>query len=96
MTSAMDHLLEWDFLEAVVTYFGNGMGIDAFFFVFLGATFFALYQSTGSVMLPVVVVIVLAPMIAALLPAVGIQFLTITLLSMTAIGGYWLFLSLDI
>lgn len=94
--SAIEPWLEWEFLDGVVNYFAGGMGVEAFFFVFLGATFLALYQSSGSVMLPVVVLIVLAPMLAALIPAVGVQFVTVVLVSMLSVGGFWLYQSMDI
>ena len=93
--SAIDPFLDWQFLEGVVNFYSIGMAEAAFFLVFVGATFMALYQSTGSVMLPVVVLIVLAPMLAAVVPAVGIQFVTIVLLVMSSIGGYWLLQSLN-
>lgn len=94
--SAIDPWTEFEFLDGVVGYFAGATGVDAFFFVFLGATFLALYQASGSVMLPVVVLIILAPMIAALIPAVGIQFVTVVLLAMLTVGGYWLFRAVDI
>lgn len=94
--SAIDPWTEWEFLDGVVSYFAGGMGVEAFFFVFFGATFLALYQSSGSVMLPVVVLIVLAPMLAALIPAVGVQFVTVVLVSMLSVGGFWLYQSLNI
>lgn len=88
--SAIDPFTEYEFLEGVVGFYAQNMGEAAFFLVFLGATFMALYQSTGSVMLPVVVLIVLGPMIALLMPAVGVQFVALVMLLMLAIGGYWL------
>ncbi len=93
--SAIDPFLDWNFLEGIVGFYTLSMAETAFFLVFIGGTFMALYQSTGSVMLPVVVLIVLAPMLAALVPAVGIQFVTIVLLVMSSIGGYWLLQSLN-
>lgn len=93
--SAFESFTEWQFLEGVVQFYAGSVGEAAFFLIFLGATFIALYQSTGSVMLPVVVLIVLGPMIAVLLPAVGIQFVTIVLLVMLAVGGYWLMTALE-
>ncbi len=89
--SAIDPFLEWEFLKGTVDFYASATGEAAFFLIFLGATFMALYQSTGSVMLPVVVLVVLGPMIAMLLPAVGVQFVAVILLTMTAIGGFWLY-----
>lgn len=94
--SAIDPFLQGDFLEGVVGYYANVTGTEAFFFVFFGVTFLGLYQATDSVMLPVVVLIVLAPLVAGLLPAVGIQFVTVVMLTMLSIGGYWLFRALDV
>jgi len=90
--SAFDSLLDWEFVDAVTEYFGSAMGgVEVFMFVFFGATFMGLYGATDSVMLSVVVLILLAPLVAGLLPAVGIQFVAVILLSMMAIGGFWLY-----
>lgn len=94
--SKVDPFLQGDYMDGVVGYFGSVTGTEAFFFVFFGVTFLGLYNATDSVMLPVVVLIVLAPLVAGLLPAIGIQFVTVVLLTMLSIGGYWLFRALDV
>lgn len=87
-----EKLLDWKFLDAIVSYYADtGMGELGFFLVFLGGTFMGIYQATGSVMLSVVAIILLAPLIAGLLPALGIQFIAIVLLIMMAVGGYMLY-----
>lgn len=94
--SAIDPWTNWEFIEGVVGFYADATGVAAFFLIFFGATFIAMYQSSGSVMLPVVVLIVLAPMTMALVPAVGVQFVAVIMLTMMAVGGFWLYRSLDI
>jgi len=95
-SSPIEYLLEWQFVDASVCYFGDQIGVAAFMLVVFGATFLALYQSSGSVMLPIVTLIVLAPMVMVIIPAVGTQFVGIILAIMIMVGGFWLFRSLDI
>lgn len=89
----IEYWADFRFIDGVVCYYGDQVGVSVFMLVFFSMTFLALYQSTGSIMLPVVVLIVLAPIIALLLPAVGLQFIVVVLVMMLAISGYWLFQS---
>jgi hypothetical protein len=88
----INYFLEWRFVDGAVCYYGDQIGVTVFMFIFFGVTFAALYQASGSVMLPVVVLIALAPIVIFLLPAVGIQFVTVILVLMTAIGGFWIYM----
>lgn len=90
--SPINYFLDWRFIDGAVCYFGDQIGVTVFMFIFFGVTFASLYEASGSVMLPVVVLIVLAPLVAVLLPAIGIQFIAVVLLVIGAIGGFWLYL----
>lgn len=89
--SAIDPWLEWEFVDGVVGYYSNAMGEVGFMFVFFGATFVGLWQASGSVMLSVVALILLAPLVMALMPAIGVQFVAVVVLLMMAAGGFWLY-----
>lgn len=90
--SAIDPWLEWEFVDGVVNYYASGaIGEVGFMFVFFGATFVGLWQASGSVMLSVVALILLAPLVMALVPAVGVQFVGVILVLMMAAGGFWLY-----
>jgi len=90
------YFLEWQFVDGAVCYFGEQIGVAAFMLMVFGATFLGLYQSTGSVMLPLVALVVLAPMVMFIIPAVGVQFVGIILAIMIMGGGLWVIISLDI
>lgn len=87
----LDYFLEFRFIDGVVCYYGDQIGVSVFMLVFFTMTFLGLYQASGSVMLPVVVLIVLAPIMAVLLPALGVQFIVVVLVLMIAIAGFWLY-----
>jgi hypothetical protein len=89
----LQYWTEFRFVDGVVCYFGDQIGVAVFMLMFFMATFVGLYQATGSIMLPVVVLIVLAPIVAVLLPALGIQFIVVTVLLMLATAGFWLYVS---
>lgn len=86
------YFLEWRFVDGAVCYYGDQIGVTVFMLIFFGATFIGLYQTSGSVMLPVTVLIVLAPIMMLLLPAIGVQFVAVVLVLMMGIGGFWLYL----
>lgn len=85
------YFLEWRFIDGAVCYYGDQIGVTVFMFIFFGVTFLSLYQSSGSIMLPIVVLIVLAPLVFVLLPAVGVQFVAVVMVIMLSIGGFWLY-----
>ena len=87
------YFTDWRFLDGIVCYYGDQLGVSVFMLVFFTTTFLGLYQASGSVMLPVVVLIVLAPLVAVLLPAIGVQFIVVVLVLMLAIAGFWLYTS---
>lgn len=87
----LQYFLEFRFLDGAVCYYGDEIGVTVFMLIFFGATFVSLYQASGSVMLPVVVLIVLAPLVMVLLPAIGTQFVAVIMLLIMAIGGFWLY-----
>jgi len=86
--AAFDDFLNWEFLDGVIAYYATSIDELGFMLVFFGATFMALYETTGSVMLSVVVLVLLAPLVAGLLPAVGVQFAVVIMLLMAAAGGF--------
>lgn len=86
------YFLEWRFVDGAVCYYGDEFGVTVFMFIFFGATFMSLYQASGSVMLPLVVLIALAPLVMVLIPAVGVQFVAVLMVLMLAVGGFWLYL----
>lgn len=88
----IQYFLEWRFLDGAVCYYGDQIGVTVFMFIFFGATFIGLYQSSGSIMLPMVVLIALAPLMMVLMPAIGLQFVAVFSLVVMAVGGFWLWL----
>jgi len=89
----IDYWTDFEFIDGVVCFYGDQVGVAVFMLVFFSMTFLALYQSTGSIMLPVVVLVVLAPIMAVLLPALGLQFVVVVLVLMIATAGFWLYSS---
>lgn len=89
----IEYFNEFRFIDGITCYYGDQLGVSVFMLFFFTTTFLGLYQASGSVMLPVVVLIVLAPLIAVLLPALGIQFIVVVLVLMLAIAGFWLYQS---
>lgn len=85
------YFLEWRFVDGAVCYYGDEFGVTVFMLIFFGATFLGLYQASGSVMLPIVVLIALAPLVMFLIPAIGVQFVAVILVLMMAVGGYWIY-----
>jgi len=89
----IEYWMQMRFVDGAVCYYGDQIGVLAFMFLFFGATFISLYQASGSVMLPVAVLVVLAPLVVVLIPALGIQFIAVVMLVMSAIGGYMIYRS---
>lgn len=87
----LQYLLEFRFMDSIVCYYGDQLGVTVFMLLFFSATFLGLYQASDSVMLPVVVLIVLAPLVGVLLPAIGIQFIVAVLILMLSIAGFILY-----
>lgn len=87
----LEYWMQYRFMDGAVCYYGDQIGVLAVMLIFFGITFTALWQSSGSIMLPVVVLIVLGPLVVLLLPAVGVQFVAIILVFMLGIGGFWLY-----
>jgi len=93
--SAFDSFTNFEFLEGVIGYYATAIDELGFMLVFFGATFMALYETTGSVQLSVVVLVLLAPVVIGLLPAVGVNFGYLLLVLMIVIGGYLLIKALS-
>jgi len=85
--------LEWRFVDGAVCPFGDQIGVSVTMLLFFGVTFLTLYQSTDSVLVPVAVLIVLAPLVMTLLPAVGFQFGVIILVLGLAVVGFYAYLA---
>lgn len=80
---------DFRFVDGAVCTFGDAIGVGLTMLVFFGVTFLVLYHASGSVMVPTAVVIVLAPVLMTLLPALGVQFLVVVIvLSIAAAGMY--------
>jgi len=88
-----EYFANWRFVDGIVCYYGDQLGVTVFMLMFFAATFLGLYGATDSIMLPVVVLIVLAPLVSVLLPAIGIQFVVVILILMLGIAGFMLYAS---
>lgn len=84
------YFLEWRFVDGAVCYYGDEFGVTVFMLIFFGATFMSLYQASGSVMLPIVVLVALSPLVMFVIPAIGVNFVGVLVVLMFAIGGYWM------
>jgi len=93
--SAFESFLEWEFIDGVIGYYATSIDQLGFMLVFFGATFMALYETTGSVQLSVVVLVLLAPLVIGLIPAVGVNFAYLLLVLMVVAGGWLLIKSLS-
>ena len=93
--SPIEYWLNWQWVDGVVCFYGDSIGVLAFMLIFFGITFMGLYNSTGSMMLPIVVLIALGPMVLFLVPAVGVQAIIVTTMFGFGIGGLWLWLRLS-
>lgn len=89
----INYWLEFDFMDGVVCTYGDQIGVSVTMLIFFGVSFLALYQATDSVMVPVAVLIVLAPLVMGLLPAVGFQFAVIVVALGLAIIGFYAYLA---
>lgn len=90
----IEYWADFRFIDGIVCYYGDPpIGVTVFMMVFFTGTFLGLYQASGSIMLPVVVLIVLAPLVAVLLPALGLQFIVVVLVLMLGAAGFWLYQS---
>jgi hypothetical protein len=87
----IEYFLDFKWIEGTTCYYGDQLGVQVFFLIFFGVTFLALYNTSDSVLLPMVVVIVLAPILATLLPGIGLQFVLTILLLTLAIAGFSLY-----
>ena len=88
--SPIDYWTSWQFVDGVVCYYGDAIGVTAFMLIFFGITMMGLYNATGSMMLPIVVLIAVGPMVLFLLPAVGVQTVVVVTFFGLSIGGLWL------
>jgi len=89
----IEYWLDFRFVDGTVCAFGDQIGVSVTMLMFFGVTFLALYQSTNSVLVPVAVLIVLAPLVVALLPAIGFQFATVVMVLGLAVVGYFAYLA---
>jgi hypothetical protein len=89
----INYWLDWNFVDGAVCVYGDQIGVSVTMLLFFGVTFLTLYQSSDSILVPVAVLIVLAPMVIVLLPAVGVQFGVIILVLGLAIVGYYAYLA---
>jgi len=85
----LQYWLEWRFMDGVVCAFGDQIGVMVTMLLFFGVTFLVLYAASRSVMVPVGVLIVLAPAVSGLLPAIGVQFTMVVMVIMIAVGGMY-------
>jgi len=87
--SPIKYFLDWRFMDGVVCTFGDQIGVAVTMLLFFGVTFLVLYQASRSVMVPVGVLIILAPAVMGLLPAIGVQFVVAVTVIMIAIAGMY-------
>lgn len=90
--SPIQYFLEWRVLDGVVCTFGDQIGVGVTMLIFFGVTFLVLYQASGSIMVPVGAIIVLAPVVMTLLPAVGVQFVAVITIVMLAVAGMYAYM----
>jgi len=90
-TSPLEYWLDWAFVDGTVCTFGDKIGVGVTMLLFFGITFFALYGATDSVMVPLGVLIVLAPITVAVIPVIGAQFALVIILLALAAAGMMLF-----
>lgn len=86
------YFLEFRFMDGVVCTFGDQIGVTVTMLLFFGVTFLVLYQASRSVMVPVGVLIILAPAVMGLMPAIGVQFTVLVMVIMLAVAGVYAYL----
>jgi len=87
----IDYILNGRFIDFMVCTFGDQIGVGVTMLLFFGITFLVMREATNSTIVPVAVLIVIAPLVVAQLPAVGLQWLFIVVFVMLAIAGMILF-----
>ena len=87
----LDYFLEWRFVDGAVCTFGDQIGVSVTMLMFFGITFLALYQASGSVVVPLAALIVIAPATMVLLPAIGVQFVVVVMVLAIASAGTYLY-----
>lgn len=87
----LDYWLEWRFVDGTVCTFGDQIGVSVTMLMFFGITFLALYQASGSVVVPLAALIVIAPATMVLLPAIGVQFAVVVMILAIAGAGTYLY-----
>jgi len=92
-TSPLEYWLDWAFVDGTVCTFGDKIGVSVTMLLFFGITFFALYGATDSIMVPVAVLIVLAPITVAVIPVIGMRFALIIIILALAAAGMQLYMS---
>jgi len=88
----LNYWLEWRFIDGAVCPFGDQIGVAVTMLLFFGITFMSLYLASDSVIVPVAVLIVLAPATVALLPALGFNFVVVVLILAIASAGTYLYI----
>jgi len=89
----IEYWVNFDFIDGVICPYGDQIGVSLTMLVFFGVTFLTLYQATDSILVPVAVLVVLAPLVIGLLPAVGVQFGVIILAFGLAVVGFYAYLA---
>lgn len=91
--SPIEYFLNWRFVDGVVCAFGDAIGVGVTMLMFFGITGLGLYQASGSVLVPIGALIILAPLTMALLPAIGFQFAAVVMILAIAGGGMYLYIN---
>jgi len=91
----LEYFLDWAFVDGTVCTFGDKIGVGATILLFFGITFFSLYGATDSVLVPIAVLIVMAPVTVAVIPAIGVQFAVVVIILSLATVGMQLYRSTD-
>lgn len=69
----IDFWTNFEFWDGINCFYSDQLGASVIAFVFFGVTAMSLYLSTGSIVVPMVIGIVIGGVAFALLPGVGIE-----------------------
>ena len=91
--SPIEYFLNWRFIDGVTCTFGDQIGVGVTMLLFFMMTGLGLYQASGSVLVPIAALIILAPLTMALLPAIGFQFTIVIIFVGLAGAGMYLYMA---
>lgn len=80
----IDFWTNWQWFDGINCFFADQLGQSVIAFIFFGVTGISLYLSTGSIVVPTVIGIIIGGVAFALLPAYGIE---VGLILIVMVGG---------